>query len=162
MTLPTDDANRKALPLYDFMFSYFPDAWLAVVNVAVAGNVQHNPGETLHWARHKSKDQMNTAFRHIFDYGTGTKVDTDGQHHLAKAIWRLMAQLQLDIEFNREVKKPSSEEIVKDGPVYAKSRKNLHLIHAATAWCNGEGSDRDCPLCADSRRLVSKTEPAKE
>ena len=99
--LPTDDKERKALPLWDFMFGYFPDAWLAVVDVAVQGNKQHNPGERLHWARGKSMDQLNTAFRHQFDYGTGTKLDSDGVPHLAKAIWRLMAQLQLDIEAER-------------------------------------------------------------
>lgn len=101
MSLPTTDAARKALPLYTFMFEYFPQAWLAVVNVAVQGNNQHNSGQPLHWARGKSTDQMNTAFRHVFDYGLGVKVDTDGQYHLAKAIWRLMAQLQLDIEAQR-------------------------------------------------------------
>lgn len=101
-TLPTDYQARKDLPLWDFMFKYFPDAWLAVVKVAVAGNNQHNPGEPLHWAREKSTDQLNTAFRHQFDYGTGTKVDVDGCHHLAKAVWRLMAQLQLDIEAERK------------------------------------------------------------
>lgn len=99
MTLPTDDKSRKGdWPLWDFMFGYFPKAWLQVVRVAVEGNKQHNPGEPLHWARGKSMDQLNTAFRHLFDYGTGTKKDTDGQYHLAKAIWRLMAQLQLEIE----------------------------------------------------------------
>lgn len=96
--LPTTDAERKRLALYTFMFEYFPDAWLEVVKVAAAGNDQHNPGQPMHWAREKSKDQMNTAFRHIFDYGTGTKIDTDGMPHLAKAVWRLMAQLQLDVE----------------------------------------------------------------
>ena len=98
--LPTTDAERKGnWPLWDFMFNYFPKAWLAVVQVAVQGNKQHNPGETgIRWAREKSTDQLNTAFRHLFDYGTGTKIDTDGQYHLAKAIWRLMAQLQVDIE----------------------------------------------------------------
>lgn len=99
MTLPTDDKSRKEdWPLWDFMFGYFPKAWLKVVEVAVQGNKQHNPGEPLHWARGKSMDQLNTAFRHLFDYGTGTKVDSDGVPHLAKAIWRLMAQLQLDVE----------------------------------------------------------------
>ncbi len=96
--LPQDDQSRKALPLWSFMFEYFPDAWLEVVRVAVKGNQQHNPGEPLHWAREKSTDQMNTAFRHLFDYGKGIKMDTDGVHHLAKAIWRLMAQLQLEVE----------------------------------------------------------------
>ena len=97
--LPTDYDARKALPLWDFLFGYFPKAWLEVVRVAVAGNTQHqNVGKTIIWAREKSTDQLNTAFRHQFDYGMGIKKDTDGQWHLAKAIWRLSAQLQLDIE----------------------------------------------------------------
>lgn len=103
MTLPTNYDERKALPLWDFMFGYFPKAWLAVVDVAVAGDKQHkNTGKTITWARDKSTDQLNTAFRHQFDYGLGVKKDTDGQWHLAKAIWRLSAQLQLDIEAEQE------------------------------------------------------------
>jgi hypothetical protein len=101
MSLPTDNAKRKALPLWDYMFGYFPDSFLAEVEVAVAGNNQHNQGEALHWAREKSTDQLNTAFRHQFDYGKGVKRDIDGCWHLAKAIWRLRAQLQLDIEAER-------------------------------------------------------------
>jgi hypothetical protein len=101
MSLPTDNVKRKALPIWDYLFGYFPDAFLAEVGVAVAGNDQHNPGERLHWAREKSTDQLNTAFRHQFDYAKGVKKDTDGQWHLAKAIWRLKAQLQLDIEAER-------------------------------------------------------------
>ena len=99
--LPTEDKARKRLKLWTFLMEYFPDAFLATVEVAVAGNEQHNPGQPLHWAREKSKDQMNTAFRHQWDYGRGVKKDTDGQWHLAKAIWRLSAQLQLDIEEER-------------------------------------------------------------
>jgi hypothetical protein len=101
MTLPTDNAARKRLQMWTFLMEYFPDAFLAVVEVAVQGNEQHNPGQRLHWAREKSTDQMNTAFRHMWDYGTGLKQDTDGCYHLAKAIWRLSAQLQLDIEADR-------------------------------------------------------------
>ena len=96
--LPTDYEDRKNIPAWDFLIGYFPKAFLEVVKVAVEGNKQHNPGEKLHWARGKSTDQMNTAFRHMLDYGTGNAKDTDGCHHLAKAIWRLSAQLQLDIE----------------------------------------------------------------
>lgn len=106
MSLPTDPKERKRLQLYTFMFEYFPDAWLAVVDVARAGNDQHNPGEPLHWARGKSTDQMNAAFNHIFDYGLGTKRDTDDCWHLAKSVWRLMAQLQLDIEAARKCDMP--------------------------------------------------------
>lgn len=103
MTLPADPTERKALQLYTFMFQYFPDAWLEVVRIARIGNEQHNPGEPLHWARDKSTDQMNAAFNHVFDYGLGAKVDADGGYHLAKAVWRLMAQLQLDIERTRDI-----------------------------------------------------------
>lgn len=106
MSLPTDDKARKALPIWTFLMGYFPDAFLAMVGVSVAGNDQHNPGQPLHWARGKSTDQMNTAFRHQWDYGRGTKKDTDGQWHLAKAIWRLSAQLQLDIEAERDASGP--------------------------------------------------------
>jgi hypothetical protein len=96
--LPSNYFERKALPLYSFMFNYFPLAWLEVVKVAVEGNKQHNPGEELHWARGKSMDQMGAAFRHIFDHGMGKLKDTDGCYHLAKSIWRLMAELQLICE----------------------------------------------------------------
>lgn len=98
--LPTDAKARKALPLYTFMMEYFPDAWLEVVKVAVVGNNQHNPGEPLHWARGKSMDQMDSAFRHVFDYGKGVKKDGE-MYTLAQAAWRLLAQLQLDLEAER-------------------------------------------------------------
>ena len=100
--LPTDDKERKAMELWTFLMEYFPDTFLAVFGVARAGNAQHNPGEPLRWAREKSTDQLNTAFRHLWDYGRGVRRDTDGQYHLAKAIWRLSAQLQLDIEADRD------------------------------------------------------------
>lgn len=96
--LPTDNAARKALPLWTGVVQYFPDALLAVAAVSKAGNDQHNPGEPLHWAREKSTDQMNTAARHMLDHSTGTVRDTDGTWHLAKAAWRLLAELQLAIE----------------------------------------------------------------
>lgn len=101
MSLPTDDKARKRLQMFTYLMEYFPDAFLAEVEVAVVGNEQHNSGEPLHWAREKSKDQLNTAFRHLWDSARGTKKDTDGQWHLAKAIWRLKAQLQLEIEAER-------------------------------------------------------------
>lgn len=97
--LPNDYAERKSLPLYTYMFGYFPLAWLEEVRVAVDGDKQHgNTGAQIHWVRDKSTDQLNTAMRHLFDYGTGQKRDVDGRAHLAKAIWRLKAQLQLDLE----------------------------------------------------------------
>lgn len=121
--------------MWDFMFKYFPLAWLEVVQVAVKGNEQHNPGEPLHWARGKSMDQLNTAFRHQFDYGLGVKRDTDGQHHLAKAIWRLMAQLQLDIE--EEAKNVQRDEGTATGDAGGDRQGTLELH----GWGNGHHVD---------------------
>lgn len=102
MTLPTDYNARKAIPLYDFLTGYFPDALVEVTKVAVEGNKQHNPGEPLHWARGKSMDQLNTAMRHMFDHRV-SKRDTDGCLHLAKAAWRLLAEIQLLTEAEAKV-----------------------------------------------------------
>lgn len=93
--LPIDYRARKDIPLYIFLTQYFPDAIVELVKVSVAGNNQHNPGEPLHWARGKSTDQLNTAMRHIFDHGGGCRYDEDGTMHLAKAAWRLMAEIQV-------------------------------------------------------------------
>lgn len=107
--LPTDYKARKALPLYTYLTQYHPDAIMELVKVAVAGNEQHNKGEPLHWAQGKSMDQLNTAVRHVFDHGQGNVYDTadaeylaaagitdsPGTMHLAKAAWRLLAEIQL-------------------------------------------------------------------
>lgn len=98
VSLPTDNAARKRMQMWTFLVEYFPDTFLAVLECALVGNDQHHAGERLHWAREKSTDQMNTAFRHMWDHGRGTLKDTDGVYHLAKAIWRLSAELQLTIE----------------------------------------------------------------
>ena len=96
--LPDTDVARKSLPLWTGFVMYFPDVLAAVAEVSKKGNDQHNPGQPLHWAREKSTDQMNTAMRHMLDHARGNRFDTDGSRHLAKAIWRLCAELQLDIE----------------------------------------------------------------
>ena len=96
--LPTSNTDRKALPVWDGTFGYFPDALIEVARVSKLGNDQHNPGEPLRWAREKSTDQFNTAIRHILDHTTGTPKDTDDSWHLAKAAWRILAALQLAIE----------------------------------------------------------------
>jgi hypothetical protein len=110
-----DDKVRKAdWPVYDYMFEYFPLAYLEEVKVAVVGNRQHNPGQKLHWAREKSTDQLNTAMRHIFDYAKAKKDgqvcprDSTGKAVLAQSIWRLKAALQLDAEQER-AKAPATE-----------------------------------------------------
>jgi hypothetical protein len=95
---PDDAQGRKNHPVFTGFLMYFPDAIAAIARVSKKGNDQHNPGEPLHWAREKSTDQMDTASRHMMDHGTGTVLDTDGEYHLAKAAWRICAELQLTIE----------------------------------------------------------------
>jgi len=102
LSLPTDYDARKNLPIFDGVLMYFPDAIAAVSHVSKLGNDQHNPGEPLHWARGKSMDQFNTAVRHLMDHGCGERYDADGGRHLAKAAWRVLAALQLDIEKERK------------------------------------------------------------
>ena len=118
MPLPKDNALRKALPLFTFLTEYFPDAILELVKVSVAGNMQHNPGEPMHWARGKSMDQLNTAQRHMWDYATTglyndepplppeilAAIGGEPPMHLANAAWRLLAQIQLDCERRQEFK----------------------------------------------------------
>ena len=102
--LPTNDKERKALPIFTFLTQYFPDVVVELTKLCVKGNIQHNPHLAPHdikWAREKSSDQLNTAFRHLFDHACGVKCDSDGVYHLAKAIWRLSAELQLTIEATR-------------------------------------------------------------
>jgi hypothetical protein len=96
--LPEDSKIRKALPIWTGLICYFPSIWAEIAKVSVLGNEQHNPGEPLHWAREKSRDQMDAAFRHMIDHSAGQALDSDGAYHLGKAIWRLCAFFQIVLE----------------------------------------------------------------
>ena len=102
MSLPTNPQERKNTPIFSGVLKYFPDAIAEIARVSKLGNDQHNPGEPLHWAREKSTDQLDSSLRHQMDYANGVKRDTDGGHHLAKACWRLLAELQLDLESEKK------------------------------------------------------------
>jgi len=95
---PSHDKGRKSIPIFDGAVMYFPKALAAVAEVSRIGNDQHNPGKPLHWNRTTSMDQFNTALRHLVDHGSGYRHDSDGARHLAKAAWRILAALELDIE----------------------------------------------------------------
>lgn len=90
--------QRKTYPLYSGLLKYFPDALMEVAHTSWIGNEQHHKGEPLHWDRSKSTDQLDAAIRHITDHAKGLEKDTDNVYHLAKAIWRLSAELQLILE----------------------------------------------------------------
>lgn len=95
MTIPTDAAARKALPLASGVLDYFPAALAEVARCSQAGNDQHNPGQPLHWARDKSGDEADALLRHLLERGT---VDGDGIRHSAKVAWRALAMLQKELE----------------------------------------------------------------
>ena len=93
--LPTDAAVRKSIPIASGVLDYFPAALAEVAKISFAGNQQHNPGQPLHWARGKSMDHSDTMIRHFMERGS---LDTDGQRHSAKMVWRALAILQMELE----------------------------------------------------------------
>jgi hypothetical protein len=93
--LPINADERKAVPLCSGVLDYFPKALAEVARVSEAGNRQHNPGQPLHWARGKSTDFSDTIIRHMVERGTR---DVDGMRHTAKAAWRILAMLEVEIE----------------------------------------------------------------
>lgn len=99
-SVPTDPKERKDLPIFSGVIKYFPDALLAVAEVSKKGNDQHNLGQPLHWAKEKSNDHLDAMLRHAMDSGT---FDVDGGRHSAKMAWRALAELQTEIESERNV-----------------------------------------------------------
>lgn len=67
LTLPTDSAERKSIPLLSGCLRYFPAALAGVARVSQLGNDKHNPGEPLHHARGKSMDHGDCILRHLVD-----------------------------------------------------------------------------------------------
>jgi hypothetical protein len=67
MTLPTDSAERKDIPLYSGVLKYAPAALAGMARISKAGNDKHNPGEPLHHARGKSNDHPDCIVRHAVD-----------------------------------------------------------------------------------------------
>lgn len=150
-----DYKGRKNLPIFHFLTRYFPKALVEVTRVCVAGNAQHNKDLELfdiNWSRGKSTDQLNTAMRHMMDHAISGPLDEEppevlaalglaegeSTYHLAKAAWRILAALELQIEEDQERK-------VKYEKVPSVSMKyNLGKGHT---WAGVDGSTR-CPKCA--------------
>ena len=91
---------RKETPVFSGVLNYFPDAIREVAQCSFVGNEQHNPGSPLHWDRSKSGDEKDALTRHLLDAGT---MDTDGIRHSAKVAWRALANLQKEIENERNI-----------------------------------------------------------
>lgn len=95
MILPTDAAERKAIPIVSGFLDYFPLAVAEVAKCSLKANEQHNPGEPLYWNRNKSTDHIECIGRHLIDRNS---FDTDGVRHATKLAWRAMANLQIILE----------------------------------------------------------------
>lgn len=67
LTLPTDSAARKQIPLLAGCLRYFPAALAGVAQISKEGNDKHNPCEPLHHARGKSMDHGDCLLRHLMD-----------------------------------------------------------------------------------------------
>ena len=93
--LPSNNDDRKLIPIVTGVLDYFPMALAEVALVSKLGNDQHNPGKPLHWDRSKSKDHANCLIRHLIERGHR---DTDGMRHSAKVAWRALAILQEEVE----------------------------------------------------------------
>jgi hypothetical protein len=99
MSLPSDYAERKNLPIGTGVLDYFPDALAEVCKASVAGNKQHLNGQPLHWDRTKSTDESDAMIRHFLERD---KIDADGILHAGKMAWRALAYCQKLIEKRRE------------------------------------------------------------
>jgi len=84
------------IPVYSGVVKYFPDVLAAVAQLSFLGNEQHSPGEPLHWAKEKSRDELDAFMRHMIDDvdPNAPDRDTEGALHATKMVWRAMANLQ--------------------------------------------------------------------
>ena len=89
------DKQRKETPIFSGVLMYFPDAIREVAQCSFIANEQHNEGEPMHWAKHKSNQHADCLARHLLEVGT---VDEDGIRHATKVAWRALALLQIEIE----------------------------------------------------------------
>jgi len=91
--------SNKDYPVFSGVLAYFPDAIKAVANVSLVGNEQHNSGEPLNWARSKGGNDLDALARHLIQAGT---MDNDGIRYSAKVAWRALANLQREIEEDKQ------------------------------------------------------------
>lgn len=92
--------SRDDYPLFTGLLAYFPHALSEVARCSKVGNDQHNPGEPLHWARHKSTAHADKILRHLRD-SLFEPLDDDGVLHVVKVAWRALALAEEALEVRR-------------------------------------------------------------
>lgn len=102
MSLPTDGKRRKEAPMARGLLDYFPDALFEVAELSFLANEKHNPGEPLHWSKHKSTDHADCIVRHLADRGGWIEGEYARPVRESTALaWRALALLQMEIEAER-------------------------------------------------------------
>lgn len=108
--LEDTSAARKRFPVTTGFMDYFPDAVAAVAEISFLGNLKHNPGEPLHWARGKSMDHADCIGRHLVERGGYEIIEIAGvkykMRHTAAMAWRSMALLQEELEAEHGLDEP--------------------------------------------------------
>lgn len=140
MNLTTDKKLRKEQPMARGALDYFKNAIADVARVSYIGNKQHNGDAPMHWAREKSTDHADCIVRHLADRGT---LDDDGLRHSAKAAWRALALLQLEIEEDAEV--DASSDYVAPGASCAIKGETMGQDHDAGKTEKRAGPAHEAP-----------------
>ncbi len=95
MSLPTDSAARKNIPVYRGFVKCFPDAIAAVAQLTGVATKQHHPDGGVYWDKTKSVDELDALLRHMLDDAMEPlSRDAEGVLHAVKIAWRGMANLQ--------------------------------------------------------------------
>lgn len=94
--------DRKKIPIYSGVISYFPLAMQELAKCSYQGQIQHNPDKPLAWDRSKSGDELDAMMRHLTDHAQGIEIDDDGIRHIAKCGWRILAYIQKTMEENNK------------------------------------------------------------
>lgn len=100
--LTEDSKARKEAPMAEGCLDYFPDALFEVAELSALANEKHNPGEPLHWSKHKSTDHASCILRHLVD--RGKKIVGEYRkpvRHSVAVAWRALALAQMEIEAER-------------------------------------------------------------
>jgi len=87
----------------------------AAAQLSFIANEQHSPGEPMHWAKEKSKDEQDALMRHMLDdcHPDVADRDTDGVLHATKEFWRAGANLQRLADSGVNIYAPLMEEVCK-------------------------------------------------
>lgn len=167
---PSDDAGRKALPIFAMIVGYFPNALREVTRVCVANNVRYSPDRAptdIVWNRGKSQDQFGSLFRHMLERKVdGHVFETVSEevakvigrpnvYVLAEAAWRALAMLEEEIE---QQEKHDADVLREDAlgigePLTATILKDFNKSYGGPLFPTWSSVKPKCPVCGFSEHV---------